>query len=230
MRIAVYDCVTGDILTEKHGPTGETVIGWLAPHLPEAAFTSFHIAGNAQPPTPGAYDGVIVSGSEKGVYDDTEWIEPLRENLLAQRAEGTPIFGICFGHQIMADTFGGKAEKADTGYVVGGQTFDMAGASTPAYVAHQDQVTKVPPGAKIIASAPYCPVAALAYDGPALSVQFHPEYGAAFMKDLIATFGPSLASPEDVQTALDSVKDNVPKGFFADDVAAFFRRHNPMDT
>ncbi|KMW59193.1 GMP synthase [glutamine-hydrolyzing], amidotransferase subunit [Candidatus Rhodobacter oscarellae] len=226
MKLTVYDCLSPDKLTAKYGPTGNHVIRWIAPHLPEADLESLHIAGDLPPKAPGETDGIIISGSEKGVYDDTPWMQPLRENILAHRAHGTPIFGICFGHQIMADVLGGKAEKVDQGFITGARRFDMAGAETPAYVAHQDQVTKAPPGATVTASAPYCPVAALAYDDfPALSVQFHPEYDAGFTEDLIDLFGSTLMTAEQIAEAKASITGDVPRDLYAAEVAAFFRGH-----
>ena len=196
MKIAVYDCVAGDALTEKYGSVGNSVIRWIKPHMPDAALSEIHIAVGAKMPEPGDVDGIIISGSEKGVYDDTPWMQPLRKNLQAMRDHGTPIFGICFGHQIMADVFGGKAEKVDQGFITGARSFEMNGQEIPAHVAHQDQVTKVPPGASVTASAAYCPAAALSYDFPAMSVQFHPEYSPDFTMDLIDMFGAELMSDD----------------------------------
>jgi len=176
MHIAVYDCVTGDALTDKYGRTGPLVIEWIKDYLPEAKFSWVHIAGNEPAPQPQDVDGIIISGSEKGVYDDTPWMQPLRDNLELMRDAGVAMFGICFGHQIMADVFGGKAEKSDKGFVTGARLFNDRGVEKHAFLAHQDQVHEAPPNSKVIASAPHCPVAALSYDFPALSVQFHPEY------------------------------------------------------
>ncbi len=225
MKIAVYDCVAGDALTEKYGPTGDHVVRWIAPHLPEAAFVPVHVAGPDAPSAPGAVDGVIISGSEKGVYDVTAWMQPLRDNLQAHRNHGTPLFGICFGHQLMADVFGGRAEKADHVFAAGSRRFDMGGAATPAYVAHQDQVTRIPPGAEVVASAPYCPAAALAYDFPALSVQFHPEYDAQFAEDLLDMFGNELMDAADMEAARSTITGEVSADLYAAEVAAFFRAH-----
>ena len=99
MKIAVYDCVAGDALTEKYGSVGNSVIQWIKPHLPEATWIETHIAIGAAMPDPSDVDGIIISGSEKGVYDDTLWMQPLRDNLETMRSHGIPIFGICFGHQ-----------------------------------------------------------------------------------------------------------------------------------
>ena len=223
MKIAVYDCVAGDALTEKYGSVGNSVIRWIKPHLPEAEWVELHIAVGVEMPNPGDVDGIIISGSEKGVYDDTPWMQPLRDNLQAMRGHGTPIFGICFGHQIMADVFGGKAEKVDQGFITGARSFDMKGRAVPAHVAHQDQVTQVPPGASVTASAPYCPAAALAYDFPAMSVQFHPEYSSGFTMDLIDMFGAELMSDDEIAKARQSVKGDVSADLYGAEVAEFFR-------
>lgn len=225
MKITVYDCVKGDALTEKYGPTGDHTIRWLRPHLPEASFEVAHVAADMPAPGPGETDGIIISGSEKGVYDTPPWMQPLRQNLAAHRAHGTPMFGICFGHQLMADIFGGKAKKVDQGFITGARRFEIEGRETPAYVAHQDQVTEAPPSAKVTASAAYCPVAALDYDFPALSVQFHPEYDAGFTRDLIDMFGDQLMSAEEIDASLASIKGDVSRDLYAQKVAAFFRTH-----
>ncbi len=229
MKIVVYDCVTGDALTDKYGPTGPSIIEWIERYLPEATFSSVHIAGNEPPPLPAELDGIIISGSEKGVYDYTPWMQPLRDNLQLMRSAGVAMFGICFGHQIMADVFGGKAVKADKGFVTGTKQFSDRGRNVTAYLAHQDQVSEVPDGAEVIASAAHCPVAALSYDFPALSVQFHPEYSREFASDLIDLFGAELMSDEQLGTARNSLSIQVEEALWCEEVAEFFRKHgNPQ--
>lgn len=225
MIIAVYDCISDDVLTQKHGRSGAQIIRWIAPALPEAEFLSVHIAGNEPFLTPNEIDGLIISGSEKGVYDETGWMEGLRCNLQDMREAGVPMFGICFGHQILADLFGGKAEKVDRGFVVGTLAVEDNVKSYQAHLAHQDQVTKVPEGATVIASASHCPVAALSYDFPALSVQFHPEYDEIFLRDLIDIFGPKLLAEGDIETARKSVRGGVPPDLYHKELATFFREN-----
>jgi len=225
MRIVVYDCITGDALTEKYGRTGPQVIRWIENYLPEASFSWVHIAGDATPLNPDEIDGIIISGSEKGVYDDTTWMQPLRDNLQLMRSAGVAMFGICFGHQIMADVFGGKAEKSEKGFVTGSAEFKDRGRTTNAYLAHQDQVHEVPPEANIIASAPHCPVAALSYTFPALSVQFHPEYDRQFTADLIELYGVKLMNSDQLQAARASMSAEVADDLWCKDVATFFRKH-----
>ncbi len=223
MKITVLDCVSPDRLTEKYGPTGNHVIRWLSPALPEATIDTVHVAGGVPAPKPGEVDGIVISGSEKGVYDDTPWMAPLRAILEEYREAGTPVFGICFGHQIMADVWGGKAEKADKGFITGAREFGSPAGPVSAYVAHQDQVTDVPPNAQVVAGSDYCPVAALAYDFPAFSVQFHPEYNRGFTEDLIDMFGDQLMNADQIAEAKSTLDADVPAGLFGAQTAAFFR-------
>ena len=118
---------------------------WLAQGLPEAEYDVVDIQGGAEIPPLEGYDGVLVTGSDKGVYDDVPWMEPLRALLLEARDREIPVLGLCFGHQIMADTWGGKAEKSDQGNHVGVRHYTYKGQQIAAHAWHKDQVTKQPP-------------------------------------------------------------------------------------
>ena len=231
MKIALLD------LTEHPEPllaglprVAAQIITWLAPALPEATFIAHDVANdNAPLPDPADFDGLLLSGSERGVYDPIPWITPLRGLLAATRAARKPIFGICFGHQIMADTFGGKAEKSDAGEHVGARRFTCGDTAIDAHVLHKDQVTEIPPGATVTASAPYCPVAALDYDFPAASVQFHPEYTETQLRALWDRFRDDLVPAEICDAAIASLQDtDVKIDLHARKTAAFFRQHVPQ--
>ncbi len=227
MRIAVLD------LTRQPSPlldsvprAGHTIVEWLAPELPEATFATVGVAYGADLPRVGDFDGVVVSGSELGVYDVSSWMLPLRDFLLGIREARKPMFGICFGHQVMADTFGGRAEKAVCGEVVGRRIYRRGDVTFAAHVWHQDQVTLVPPGATVTGTADYCPIGVLEYEFPALSVQFHPEYTRSGLETLFALGRDRFISASAVDSALASFRDGaVDSALFAPDAAAFFRRH-----
>lgn len=217
MRIAVLELTSHPLpLLEGMPRTAQQIQDWIAPHLPEARFAVAGVVDGAPLPDCGDFDGVIIGGSEFGVYDDTEWMQPLREFLELCRDHCKPVFGICFGHQIMADVYGGRAEKADVGNIVGARPFDFAGASADAFVWHQDQVTQVPDSARVTGSASHCPVGALDYDFPARSVQFHPEYRADHLRDLFQRVRDVLLTPEQADASLSEVN----AATVSDDLAA----------
>ena len=141
---------------------------------------------------------------------------------------------------MMADTVGGRAEKAPGGRVVGERTFQrdpiqsgpiQSGPNQSgqkkftAHVWHQDQVTGVPPGARVIAHAEYCPVAALDYDFAARSVQYHPEYDAAHLQDLFTRGRDIFLDGETADRATAEIMAaDVPRDLDATATAAFFRQ------
>ena len=229
MRIAVLN-LTGHPLPLFAGlpRAGTQIINWLSTELPEAEFYSVSIeADNEELPEPDNFDGLIVSGSEHGVYDSRPWMAPLRNLLLKTKQASKPIYGICFGQQIMADTFGGKAEKSQIGNVVGARQFDFQGKLNDVYVWHRDQVTIVPPVAHVTATAGYCAVGALSYDFPAKSVQFHPEYTEANLRKMFKRSVDCFLTSEEAEAAIDSFKNvNIDKELFANEAANFFRLHS----
>lgn len=223
MHIAILDLCLPHAEFDRHGTIAEMVLAWISPHMPDATFTSLHIANGVALPGPADFDGYILTGSEKGVYDEADWMAPLRLFLLDLKAARIPTFGVCFGHQIMADTYGGKAEKVDKGFVVGAKTYQSDAGEFAAHAMHQDQVTAVPPGATVTASASYCPVAALAYDFPAASIQFHPEYRREFVSQAVDIFEGELIDADEATASRASFAIDVAEDLQGAEAAAFFR-------
>jgi len=234
VRIAILDLTGHPLpLLEDMPRVGAQIESWLSPALPEAEYRSYDIEAGGEPlPDTDGFDGLLLSGSEYGVYDDRSWNGPLRQLLFDSKAARKPIYGICFGHQMMADTFGGRAEKAEIGNVVGARRFDFDDRSVDAHVWHKDQVTKVPPGASVTASADHCPVGALAYDFPAASVQFHPEYTQSHLRELFRRGAgrDDFLSQNEADGAVASFQTtDVRADLMAAEVAAFFRSHGALN-
>jgi GMP synthase-like glutamine amidotransferase len=157
----------------------------------------------------------IVSGSPAGVYEDHRWIEPLKAFLGDARGKAK-LVGICFGHQIMAETFGGRVEKSERGWGIGLHRYDILArepwmddaASVAIPVSHQDQIVRQPPGTRVIGASPFAPFGMLSWESfPALSMQCHPEFEPAFVKALIETRRERLPDPDAAIASLDQPND-----------------------
>jgi GMP synthase-like glutamine amidotransferase len=169
----------------------------LKPVAPDFAFETHAIVDGAPLPDPSAADGWVLTGSRHGVYDDLPWIGPLKAWLRAVRSAGAPIVGVCFGHQIMAEAFGGRAVKHPGGWRLGVDEFDVIvkpgwAAGGPDRLAlhsvHQDQVVEIPEDAHVWARGDGCRYAGLMYGDPtdpdAISIQPHPEFEPDFARAL----------------------------------------------
>lgn len=179
----------------------------LGSALIEATYDVTHGALPARPEDHGAY---LITGSSAGVYDDLPWIEPLKQFLIAAKGK-TKLVGICFGHQIMAEAFGGHTAKSGRGWGIGLHDYRVNGGSSwtegltriAVPVCHQDQVIEQPPRTTLVGGNDFCPIGILAYDDqPAMSVQFHPEFEPAFVDALIDLIGDAIPDPESARASL----------------------------
>jgi len=168
-------------------------------------------------PDPRTLQAILLTGSPAGVYDDLDWIAPLEDFVRAAYAASTPMAGICFGHQLMAQALGGVVRKSDKGWGIGRHVYDIApgngvidGERIAIAASHQDQVIEPPSGARTILSSAFAEHAGLLYgNGSALSVQPHPEFEIGFAHlccdirkgnapdELVAQAKASLAEPVD---------------------------------
>jgi GMP synthase-like glutamine amidotransferase len=167
------------------------------------------------PDRPDAHAAYLVTGSPAGVYDPLPWIEPLKGFLRSAHGKAK-LVGICFGHQVMAEAFGGRVEKSGRGWGVGLQTYEVlerapfmdGETSVSIPVSHQDQVVERPPHARVVAANLFSPFGFLAYDDqPAISMQFHPEFDPEYAKALIESRRPRLPDPDAAIASLDRPND-----------------------
>jgi GMP synthase (glutamine-hydrolysing) len=128
---------------------------------------------------------IILTGSEASVTKPKPWM--IREINLIRRAVDMkiPVLGICFGHQLLAEAFDGKVERAENGGEFGWFAIDRVvddplfnGIDFPVHqlLTHFDQVAKMPRGFVRLAGTNSCPVQAMWHRVKSIwSIQFHPE-------------------------------------------------------
>lgn len=95
-----------------------------------------------------------------------------------------PILGICLGHQLMALAYGGETRtgrfggfaRVDVEVVEEDDILRGIGPMTKVWASHQDEVSKLPPGFRLLARSSICDIEAMRHeDRPLYGVQWHPE-------------------------------------------------------
>lgn len=195
-----------------------------------ANFRTYAVLDGELPKSPTECDAWLITGSKYGVYDGYDWIEKLKGFVRDAYAAKRPVVGICFGHQLIAEALGGKVEKSDKGWGVGRHSYDVLEKpdwmtddkdSFTLQVSHQDQVVKVPEGAKVLASSDFCPNALLAYGDWAVSFQGHPEFDAKFTEELIHMRRGTVLPEELADAALANLHEGEDSDAVARWIAAF---------
>lgn len=180
------------------------------------AATTYEVRAGELPPDVARHSAYLITGSSAGVYEDLPWLPPLTAFLRAAKGRAK-LVGICFGHQLMAQAFGGHVEKSAKGWGVGLHAYpvvrheawmdDVPLVSAPA--SHQDQVVQPPPDAELIASSVFTPYAGFSWrDGQAISFQFHPEMSPAFARALYDSRRDRIQDVDSAIASLDSPNDS----------------------
>jgi GMP synthase (glutamine-hydrolysing) len=147
------------------------------------------VAGAPPPATEAA--AVVITGSAANVPDRMPWMLRAEAWLRETVAHGTPTFGICFGHQILAQALGGEVQRNPRGREMGTRVIDRT-AEAPifeglpdrfeAHVTHVDSVIRLPPGAEPLARSEREDYHAIRFSESCYGVQFHPEMDAGVMR------------------------------------------------
>ncbi|ACU95552.1 glutamine-hydrolyzing GMP synthase [Saccharomonospora viridis] len=121
---------------------------------------------------------IILSGGPASVYaDGAPGVDPVLFDA------GVPVFGICYGFQVMAKALGGTVEHTGTREfgrteleVVGGTLHEGLPTRHPVWMSHGDCVTEAPEGFEVTASSDGAPVAGFEnLERRLAGVQYHPE-------------------------------------------------------
>lgn len=138
------------------------------------------------------YDALWVMGGPMDVWQEDihPWLRAEKDYIReAVKNRGLPYFGLCLGHQLLAEALGGKvgpSERPEIGVMnvqltedgATGVLMDGLPEHFPCLQWHSAEVKVMPQGASCLATSPDCAVQAMKWGPRAYSLQFHLEVEA----------------------------------------------------
>lgn len=174
-------------------------------------------------PNPDPNRIAVITGSWDMVTDMPEWSENTAKWIRCAIEAGMPLFGVCYGHQLMAHALGGTVNYHPQGREMGCLEISLteAGTADPltrgfskgfrAHLTHLQTVTQLPPGALSLASSAHDKNQIIRYSANAVSTQFHPEFTPDIAASLIHLRSGTLLNegfePAAMQNALTDATD-----------------------
>lgn len=179
-------------------------------------------AGEALPSREG-FAGAIVTGSGAMVTDRAAWSERSAQWLHDAAHAGMPLFGICFGHQLLAHALGGEIGDHPQGREMGTIDIDLHPAAADdalfgpmperfqVQATHLQTVLRLPEGASVLARSEHDACHAFRWGERAWGVQFHPEFSATHMRGYVRSRYAALQregrSPKEVMRAVSATPE-----------------------
>ena len=172
-------------------------------------------------PQPDYISAVIVSGSHANVTEKLPWMERIIYWCNSAAKRHIPMLGICFGHQLLARAFGGRAGFNPAGLEIGLSDIHLTAAAKsdalfnilprrfPAFTSHEQTVLKLPADAEILAFSDKDKHHAFRLKENIWGVQFHPEFNCQISTAYISRHrNDLLADQQDPSGLIASCKDS----------------------
>lgn len=180
---------------------------WIrtAAGLPAREVEAVDVEAGVGLPAHAHYAGIIVTGSGAMVTERRDWSERTARWLHDAAHGGAAIFGICYGHQLLAHALGGRVGDNPNGREMGTRAVAMlpAAAEDPlfsglpqpfaAQTTHLQAVLEMPAGAVLLATTDLDPLHAFRWGDRAWGVQFHPEFSGTHMRGYVHARRDALA-------------------------------------
>lgn len=194
--------------------------------VPREQFRILNV-GRGDVPDPSALDGidaVLIGGAGQfSATEDYDWMPPLLDLVRRVVDEGRPLFGSCWGHQIIARALGGRVVYDPDRSELGCDWVQLtdAGEADPLFhrfpsrfranMGHHDRVAELPPGAVELAHNDQRNQAFRLRDVPVYGTQFHSELDAERERERILVYlehyRDALPDEETVEQVLQSLAD-----------------------
>jgi GMP synthase (glutamine-hydrolysing) len=170
---------------------------WFAEGMGVNDLLQVDVFKHQDPPSADKLAGVVITGSAAMVSAREDWSERTAQWLKQTVQKGTPVLGVCYGHQLLAHALGGRTGPNPAGRQIGtvqAKLIDSAKSDPllqhlpPVFAAqtsHSEVVLELPPGAERLATSPLDNNFAIRFKENVWGVQFHPEFSGVIMSEYI---------------------------------------------
>ena len=156
----------------------------------------FYASEDEFPQSVDDYDGYLISGSPASANDGHDWIKRLSELIVTADSKNKRIVASCFGHQLVAKTFGGSVNRNERGWLIGNYQLQITreydwmqpqAATTGLYHFNKERVTRLPEAAVSFARCEAYPDYAYTLGDNIMCMQGHPEQPQRAMNNFLDT-------------------------------------------
>ena len=175
----------------RHGDYDRWFRRALAPTGAALRVVEVHAGAPLPPRRAGGADAIVATGSPRSVTERAPWMVRTAAWLREAAERGIPVLGVCFGHQLLAEAYGGSVGRNPRGRELGtvrcsltaaGRVDPLFAGVPPSFevqATHEDEVTALPEDAELLATNAASAVQAFRVGRRVRAVQFHPELDPA---------------------------------------------------
>lgn len=188
---------------------------------PDLDFQVVNVPAGESLPNPGAFSGVVITGSASMVSARERWSEDTAQWLASASRSDLPMLGICYGHQLIAHGLGGEVGPNPRGREIGTVSLRLEAegdsllgelaSSIPVQTSHSEVVLRLPEGAVGMGETDLDPHHVYRIGDRIWGLQFHPEFDVEIMRGYIESREDVLREeglePEDLLAACQDSPD-----------------------
>ena len=214
MKLGILLCDHVDAaLQEEFGDYSDMFTQLIAQCDNSVAIQYFSVVDGEFPHDIAVCDAYITTGSKVSVNDSLPWVNALERLIWQMFLVDKPLVGICFGHQLIAKTLGGKVARSSHGWGIGvakttvltdKQWMLPKQTQVKLVVSHQEQISQLPPETEVLMANDFCPYAMIQIGEHFIGLQGHPEFSRAFCYALMHT-RKDVITEENFQQGLNSL-------------------------